>query len=155
MTDRVSGLRRAFARVLQWVQGGTAWLRGQAKESPIAARTLLAVVLVVILLALDPLHLAAPRKAQAPAEQAQAAAPDWAATAQQLGARIAALEAAQNSAPPAMPPTYSPTAKRAPAAPQRGALSPASEQPAPSAWGTTDLDRAIAAYPSTNLEQVK
>lgn len=27
------------------------------------------------------------------------------------------------------------------------------ERPAPKTWGTTDLDRAIAAYPSTSLEQ--
>lgn len=52
------------------------------------------------------------------------------------------------AAAPEVPPTPAPSRARAPAARQA---------PAQPAWGTTDLDRAIAAYPSpiTHLEQAQ
>lgn len=81
------------------------------------------------------------------------ATPDWAEQVQQLDARIAALEAAQLPAPAVQP---TPATGRANAGKSRistPAPTAPGERPAPKTWGTTDLDRAIAAYPSTSLEQ--
>lgn len=60
--------------------------------------------------------------------------------------------AAEQVAPEPDPQPPRTSAPRAALRPAQGTNPPAA---APTGWGTTDLDRAIAAFPSTHLEQAK
>lgn len=75
----------------------------------------------------------------------------WAEQAQQLDARITALEAAQAATPAETAPLLAPVRPRAPAA--RAAPTPTEPAPPTAAWSQpTDLDRAIDRF-STNLQE--
>lgn len=72
-----------------------------------------------------------------------------------LRLRVAALESLPPEAPSPDPAPARPSAPRAAVRPTQPAA-PTAPAEAPNRWGTTDLDRAIAATPSVNLlEQAK